>query len=81
MNRMRVTKSKRNNRRSHHGVMSPAYTEEDATVRLRHRASRLTGLYRGRQVMDVKQKSGKKQKESVQGDGEKKIVEQATVPK
>lgn len=78
MNRMRVTKSKRNNRRSHHRAALPAHTGEGGTMRVRHHASRVTGMYRGRKITDIKQKSGKKQ---IQNDNEKKTVEQAVVPK
>lgn len=83
MNRMRVTKSKRNNRRSHHGVSATAQTiDDDGTVRMRHRASRLTGMYRGRKVVDGIQKAEKKA-QGKQGDdvGEKKTVEQVAAPK
>ena len=83
MNRMRVTKSKRNNRRSHHGISATTHTtDEDGTVRMRHRASRLTGMYRGRKVLDSTQKAEKRVR-SKQGDdtGEKKTVEQVAAPK
>ena len=81
MNRMRVTKSKRNSRRSHHGIVVPAYsTDADGTVRMRHRASRVTGMYRGRSVLPA-QESATKAEKSKQEDGEKKTVEQAEVPK
>lgn len=60
--RMRVTKGHRNNRRSHHGVDAPAISHEgEAKVpHLRHRASAVTGTYRGRQVLDVDKKLAKK---------------------
>ena len=86
MNRMRVTKSKRNNRRSHHSVSAAAHsTDEDGVVRMRHRASRLTGMYRGRQVMDNMREARKAEKrvQRKQGDNpeEKKTVEQVAAPK
>ena len=88
MVRMRITKSKQGNRRSHHRVVSPAHTtDEDGTVRVRHRASRLTGMYRGRQIMDVSREIKKVEKKAEQtqasnrDDGEKKTVEQVDAPK
>ena len=80
MNRMRLTKSKRNSKRSHHGMTDPAYTTEGETLRLRHRGSRLTGSYRGKKILEVKQRSEKEQKKSAGGEGEKKTVEQVTAP-
>ena len=80
MNRMRVTKSKRNNRRAHHGVTVTAHTTDgDGVVRMRHRASRLTGVYRGRKVLDSVQKAEHKQKEG--SAEEKNTVEQVAAPK
>lgn len=60
--RMRHTKGHRNNRRSHHALAKPAVgVEGDAKVpHLRHRASAVTGTYRGRQVLDVVKKQTKK---------------------
>lgn len=88
MNRMRVTKSKRNSRRSHHGVTSVAHTtDEDGIVRMRHRASRLTGMYRGREVLNTtreEEKAEKKAQRRQEGAGaeeEKKTVEQVAAPK
>ena len=80
MVRMRLTKSKRNSKRSHHSVAGPACTTDDGVVHLRHRASRLTGMYRGRRVLDVKQESGTKQEKLAQDAGEKKTVEQVAAP-
>ena len=87
MIRMRSTKSKQGNRRSQHGVTSSAYTtDEDGGVRRRHRASRRTGKYRGRSVMDVTREMKKAEKRAGQAqqsgdDGEKKTVEQVAAPK
>lgn len=86
MNRMRVTKSKRNNRRSHHGLSATAHTtDEDGTVRMRHRASRLTGKYRGRKVLDSTQEMRKAEKrvqrKQENNTEEKKTVEEAVAPK
>ena len=86
VNRMRVTKSKRNSRRSHHSVSVSAHTiEEDGVVRTRHRASRLTGKYRGRQVVDstqiAKTAENKAQQKQEEGTEEKRTVEQVEAPK
>jgi len=84
---MRITKSKRGSRRSHHTVAAPAYTtDEDGTVRMRHRASRLTGMYRQRQALDTARETKKAEKKAErgrQGGGgeEKKTVEQVAAPK
>ena len=62
--RMRATKGHRNNRRgAHHAIIAPALTiEGEATVpHMRHRASPITGMYRGRKVMDVDTKIAKKE--------------------
>ena len=86
MNRMRMTKSKRNSRRSHHSANIPAHTEEDGTTRLRHRASRLTGIYRGRKVVSGNQSTdNKKEKQTPVSQGnsgdEKRTIEQIDAPK
>ncbi len=60
--RMRHTKSQRNRTRSHHKLDKPAVTLDSNTSvpHLRHRASRVTGKYRGRTVIDVAGKLAKK---------------------
>ncbi len=60
--RMRHTKGHRNNRRSHDGLSSPAVTMDKATnvPHLRHRASLVTGQYKGRMVIDVQAKIAKR---------------------
>ncbi|KKR31297.1 MAG: 50S ribosomal protein L32, partial [Parcubacteria group bacterium GW2011_GWF2_39_8b] len=52
--RMRSTKSHRNNRRSHDSLSFPAVTMDKNTnvPHLRHRASLVTGQYKGRVVID-----------------------------
>jgi ribosomal protein L32 len=64
--RMRSTKSHRNNRRSHDGLSSPSVTvDKDTNVpHLRHRASLVTGKYKGRIVIDVAGKIAKKAKKN-----------------
>ena len=67
--RMRHTKSQRNRTRSHHRLTSPAVTMDKAAnvPHLRHRASLVTGKYKGRVVIDMQAKllkQAKKAKES-----------------
>lgn len=66
--RMRHTKGHRNNRRSHDGLSKPAVTLDKNTnvPHLRHRASTVTGQYKGRVVIDVAAKIAKKAKKSKQ---------------
>lgn len=60
--RMRHTKGHRNNRRSHDGLSKPAVTLDKNTnvPHLRHRASTVTGQYKGRVVIDVAAKIAKR---------------------
>ncbi len=62
--RMRHTKSQRNRTRSHHRLTSPAVTmDKNSNVpHLRHRASLVTGQYKGRTVIDLQAKIAKKAK-------------------
>ena len=64
--RMRSTKSHRNNRRSHDGLSSPAVTMDKETnvPHMRHRASLVTGKYKGRVVIDMQGKLAKKAKKA-----------------
>lgn len=64
--RMRHTKSQRNNTRSHHRLFNPAVTiDKDTKVpQLRHRASLVTGMYKGRKVIDVQAKLEKRSKKA-----------------
>ncbi len=70
--RMRSTKSHRNNRRSHDGLSSPAVTLDKSTnvPHLRHRASLVTGQYKGRVVIDVQAKIAKRAKRDKQAQKE-----------
>ena len=63
---MRSTKSHRNNRRSHDSLSFPAVTMDQKTnvPHLRHRASLLTGQYKGRQVIDIQAKITKRAKKA-----------------
>ena len=48
----RISKAKRNMRRSHDGISAPTFVvDADGTVRRPHRVNLETGLYRGRQVI------------------------------
>ena len=66
VNRMRSTKSHRNNRRSHDRLLAPSVTLDSKTnvPHLRHRASLVTGQYRGRLVLDIQSKITKKAKKT-----------------
>ncbi|MFT5359873.1 MAG: ribosomal protein L32 [Candidatus Paceibacteria bacterium] len=60
--RMRHTKSHTKNRRSHHkvGAQPIAVDTQSGGHHLRHRVNMETGMYRGRQVIDVAKKAAKK---------------------
>lgn len=64
--RMRHTKSQRNRTRSHHRLAKPAVTVDAETKvpHLRHRASLVTGKYKGRVVIDIQKKLDKKTKKA-----------------
>ena len=52
----KVSKSRRNNRRSHHRLEIPAYVEDKETGELRrpHHVDLTSGRYKGRQVFEPK---------------------------
>lgn len=52
----KTSKSKRDMRRSHHALSQPAYVESADTGELvrPHHIDLKTGMYRGRQVMEIK---------------------------
>ena len=52
--RMKLTKSKRNNRRSKHGLSTPAFVQEGDVARKSHRVSRINGMYKGREILKPK---------------------------
>ena len=64
--RMRATRSARGNRRSHHALKNPAITTDSktGTIHLRHRASAITGIYKGIVAIDVNKKAEKKAKKA-----------------
>ena len=60
--RMRHTRAHTRNRRSHHGLEKPTLTKNEKGVsHIRHRASAVTGTYKGRQVVDVDAQIAKKE--------------------
>lgn len=62
--RMRSTRSHTGNRRSHHALSNPALSTDSKTgaIHLRHRASAITGKYKGISVIDVEARAAKKAK-------------------
>jgi ribosomal protein L32 len=48
--RMKMTRSKTGNRRSHHRASVPTATKTENGVRRRHFADPVTGMYRGKQA-------------------------------
>ena len=50
MVRMRMTRSKTGNRRSHTGIVPPEITVQDGTSVRRHCVNPVTGMYRGRKI-------------------------------
>lgn len=62
--RMRHTRAQRGNTRAHLRLVNPAVTLDKNTnvPHLRHRASLVTGEYRGRKVLDIQAKIEKKTK-------------------
>ena len=60
--RMRHTRAHTGNRRSHHALSKPTFSieKESGAIHLRHRASAITGRYRGKVAIDVTKKAEKK---------------------
>ncbi len=60
---MRHTRSHSANRRSHHALKGNTITKDKETgvPHLRHRVSKVTGKYRGKQVLSLVSKVAKKQ--------------------
>lgn len=61
--RMRITRSKTNSRRAHHGASETRLSKDPETgdFHPRHRVSPITGRYRGRVVIDVAARLAKKE--------------------
>ncbi|KKU55109.1 MAG: hypothetical protein UX77_C0017G0007 [Parcubacteria group bacterium GW2011_GWA1_47_11] len=52
--RMRHTRSHTKNRRSHHALAKPALSKDElGNFHLRHRLSKVSGVYRGRKIIDL----------------------------
>lgn len=62
--RMRSTRSHTGHRRSHHALKNPALTTDTktGTIHLRHRASAVTGKYKGLVAIDMDKKLARKEK-------------------
>ncbi len=60
--RMRHTRSHTAQRRAHHALGTPAVAKDKKTgdLYMKHRVSLTTGMYAGRQVIDVNKKLDKK---------------------
>ncbi len=60
--RMRHTRGHTGNRRSHHALkdIKTVTDKETGSVHLRHRVDMVTGMYKGRKVIDVVKKVEKK---------------------
>ena len=71
--RMRHTKSHTRNRRSHHRAEKPTLSKDkdSGVTHLRHRASSVTGKYKGRNVVNVEKKAIKKANKENETKGEK----------
>lgn len=52
----KISKSRRDKRRSHHALSTPAYVEDQESGELRrpHHIDLKTGKYRGRQILEPK---------------------------
>lgn len=61
---MRHTREHTRNRRSHHALdkVGLTYDKETGAPARRHRVSPITGMYKGKQVIDVTKKALKKEK-------------------
>jgi large subunit ribosomal protein L32 len=77
--RMRHTKSHTRNRRSHHKAETATLSKdkETGTVHMRHRASSVTGKYKGRNVIDTTKKVEKKTAVKSKDNGASKKQEEA----
>ena len=86
--RMRITRGKTGSRRSHHKLDEPRLSRDTETesVHLRHRVDLATGMYRGRKVIEVKEKVVAEKVEDVstettsditQGDSSVPVIEKA----
>ena len=72
--RMRSNRSHTGNRRSHHALKNIALSKDakSGVVHLRHRASAVTGTYRGHQIVDVAKRLVRKDKKAKAAKAEAK---------
>ena len=85
---MRSTKSRRNNRRSRQTVAVASNTTQDGVTHRRHYASRTTGTYNGRSVIDAEKRAKRleRKQEAIaaskqeQQQEEKQQTETAAIP-
>ena len=70
---MRHTRAHTRNRRAHHKAEKPTLStdKETGTVHMRHRASSVTGKYKGRTVLKTETKAIKKAEKKTEEKGEK----------
>jgi ribosomal protein L32 len=63
---MRSNRAHTGNRRSHHALKNITVSKDAKTgaVHMRHRASAVTGMYRGHQVVDVAKRLVRKEKKT-----------------
>ena len=59
--RMRSTSGKGGSRRANHKVNLATLKEEGGVMRLRHKASRITGMYRGKVIESISKNTAKKE--------------------
>lgn len=59
--RMHITRAKTGSRRAHIRLATPAVIKDAATgsITLRHMADPTTGMYRGKQILDLTKKTNK----------------------
>lgn len=71
--RMRHTRAHTRNRRAHHKAENPTLSKDkdSGVMHMRHRASSVTGKYKGRNVLNVEKKAIKKAKKQNSEKGEK----------
>lgn len=68
--RMRHTRAHTGNRRSHHALSKPAFTtdKETGALALRHRASPINGVYKGKVVAALEKKLARKARRAAKSD-------------
>ncbi|HMP67177.1 MAG TPA: 50S ribosomal protein L32 [Candidatus Paceibacterota bacterium] len=73
---MRHTRSQVGQNRAHKKLSKPSLTrDQNGAISIRHRVSAVTGMYKGRQVIDVNKKLIKKAKKNQPTSSEKPSAE------